>query len=138
MEHDLQIDRNIKAIIKNSGIHMESLNLQKQLKRVSTALNTLQRDDCTLGEVVHVWMDLINASELQPYLQIIKKRFDQCITPLHLVAYQAHPKYKGVDLTQEQNERISEWIGNINPCYNAPLLLLSIEDEGEYPKYMLK
>ena len=103
----------------------------------SYAPSETTKDDCTLGEVVHVWIKLLQAPVLEPYKQIIIKRFNQCITPLHLVAYQAHPLYKGVNLTGEQEEKAAEWIRGIDPEYVAPLLAFGIEDKEVYPKSML-
>ena len=137
IEHESELDKNIVAFIKNPAVHMEAMHLQKQLQILLNALNAMQRDDCTLGEVVHVWIQLLQAPVLEPYNQIIKKRFNQCITTLHLVAYQAHPLYKGVNLTAEQEEKAAKWIRGINLEYEAPLLAFAIEDEEVYPKSIL-
>ena len=67
MEKDSELEKNRVAIIKNAAVHMEAICLQKQLKIVSEVLNTMQWDDCTLGEVVHVWIKLLQAPVLEPY-----------------------------------------------------------------------
>jgi hypothetical protein len=110
LEHESSIEKNIVAIMKNVSIHMEAMHLQQQLRIVSKALDTMQRDDCTLGDAVKVWLDLLDAHVLEPYKEVIQKIFKQCVTPLHLVAYQAHPKYRGFNLIEEQDKVAAEWL----------------------------
>ena len=116
---------------------METIHLQQQLKLVSTVLDRMQSDHCTLGDAVHNWIELTQAAPLLPYKGIIEKRYHQCITPAHLVAYQAHPKYKGAQLTQQQEDEASDWLNQMNPDYVPCLLALAIDDTDVYPKSML-
>lgn len=134
-EHPDDIDKNIKSTVENAGIQMESMHLSQQLKIVSAALNKFQEDSCTLGECVHVWFELKEANVLQSYKGIIEKRFQQCVTPAHLVAYQAHPKYKGKKLSSSQEG--AEWLSKINEDFLPPLLGFSIGDEQMYPKSLM-
>jgi len=136
-EHPDEIDKNIISTVRNASIQMETMNLIQQLKLVSIALNTFQSDHCTLGESVKVWLDLQEAPVLQPFQELIKKRFQQCVTPIHFVAYQAHPKYKGKQLSINQENVATVWLTSINENFVAPLMALSIEDEAAYPKSML-
>ena len=94
MKHQEEVDRNIKAIMNNSSIQMD----------------TLQSDHCTHGDAVHVWLDMLDTHVLQPYKEVIEKQCKQCITPLHLVVYQAHSKYKGAKLSMEQDKQANDWI----------------------------
>ena len=132
-----EIPLNIFGILNNAGLHMEAMNLSKQLKLVSSTLDRFQKDDCTLGEAVHAWYKLLEAPVLQAYNDVLKKRFKQCVTPAHLVAYQGNPKYKGLKLTSEEENSATEWLMNINDDFITPLLSLSISCETSYPKYML-
>ena len=91
MEHESELYKNIVAIIKNAAVHMEAMNLQKWLKIVLDALNAMQRTALW----VRLCMFGYNCSKLEPYNQIIRNIFNQCITPLHLVAFQKHPLYEG-------------------------------------------
>lgn len=116
---------------------MEAMHLQQQLLIVSKSLNIMQGDDCTLGDVVHVWLGLLEAPILQPYKDVIQKRFNQCITPLHLVAYQWHPKYRGVNLNADQDENASQWLHNVDPTYLTSLLSFNIDDTTLYPKSLM-
>ena len=93
-DHSDEIKLNMYRIINKPSLHMDAIHLSKQLKLVSCALNKFQRDDCTLGDTVHIWYKLLEAPVLQPYKTILDKRFNQCVTSAHLVAYQGHPKYK--------------------------------------------
>ena len=73
-------------------------------------MDTLQSDHCTHGDAVHVWLDMLDTHVLQPYKEVIEKQCKQCITPLHLVVYQAHSKYKGAKLSMEQDKQANDWI----------------------------
>ena len=45
-----------------------------------------------------------------------------------MVAYLAHPKYKGEKLTSAEEERAIEWLKNIDNGYVIPLMTLQISD----------
>ena len=59
------------------------------------------------------------------------------MTSIHFVAYQVHPKYKGKQLSINQENVATVWLTSINENFVAPLMALSIEDEAAYPKSML-
>lgn len=73
--------------------------------------------------VIQIMCELLEAPVLQPYKVIIEKRYNQCVTPTHFVAYQGHPKYEGAKLTVQQEE-LSDWLANINDNFLPPLLAL--------------
>ena len=68
--------------------------------------------------------DVKEALVLQPYRDQIEKRFEQCVTAAHLVAYQGHPKYKGQKLSKKQEEAAAEWLSKVNEDF-LPLLAYS-------------
>ena len=134
-----EVDRNIFKIINNAAIHIESMHLQKQLKVVSKCLNIMQKDNCNIGDAVHAWLELMKSPVLDPYKSVVKKRFNQCITPLHLVAYQVHPKYKGEGLSQEQDQAAANWLKEIGKEALIPVILsLSINDNETFPSTLLE
>ena len=89
---------------------MVSVHFQQQLLLESSALDNFQKDSCCFAGV------------LLPYKNATQKRYNQCITPAHIVAYLAHPKYKDEKLTSAEEELALEWLKNIEDDYVIPLL----------------
>lgn len=138
IEHKSVIEKEIIQIMNNAGLYMEAVHLQQQLRLVSSALDSFQKDGCCLGEVAHIWHKLLEADVLLPYKDAIQKRYGQCITPAHMVAYLAHPKYKGEKLTSAEEEIALDWLKSIDDGYTIPLMTLQILDNDYYPKSMFK
>ena len=74
----------------------------------------------------------MEADILLPYKIAIQKRYNQYITPAHMVAYLAHPKHKGEKLTSAEEEIALEWLKNIDDGYVIPLMTMQISD-NDYP-----
>ena len=53
-----------------------------------------------------------------------------------MVAYLAHPKYKGEKITNAEEELPLEWLKNIDDGYVTPLMILQKSDNDYYPKSM--
>ena len=90
----------------------------------------MQKDNCNLGDAVHAWLELMKSPVLDPYKSVIKKRFNQCITPLHFVAYRVHPKYKEEGLSEEQNEAAANWLKEIGKETLIPVILSLSNDRN--------
>ena len=48
---------------------------------------------------------------------LCKKKYNQCITPAHMVAYLAYPKYKGEKLASAEEKLALECLKNIDDGY---------------------
>ena len=134
-EHSDEIDPDVAKLIDNIAIYRNAKSLLDQLKLVAIALDKLQADACSLGDGVHIWLELAAAEELKPYRDVIMKRFSQWLTPAHMVAYMSHPKHKGRGLTSQQEETAQQWLAQKNPQFLPPLLMMQIQDE-RLPKTM--
>jgi len=49
-------------------------------------------------------LKLLNEEEIEPYRNILEKRFSEAITPAHLLAYMLHPQYDNTRLSKKQEE----------------------------------
>lgn len=58
----------------------------------------LQADSTRLADAVHIWLSLLNNSDLQHHHQSIKDRFEKAMKPVHYLAYMTDPRYLGKKL----------------------------------------
>lgn len=52
------IEASVSAKVNNVNLKQNAQDYLKKLKTVSVSLDKVQRDDCTIGEAVEVWLDL--------------------------------------------------------------------------------
>lgn len=82
------------------------------LKPLSVCLDRLQSDTATIADSVKEWLIILENQSLNkmPYLHILEKRFSQCVTPAHFLAFMLHPKYNENGLTVDQREKARVWV----------------------------
>lgn len=132
-DHESDIDKNITKKINDVSIYKEAKSLYKQLKPIAAALDNLQSEEASISTACCEWLKLVNNNELQPYADILKFRFEQAITPAHILAYLLDPKYMGEGLTAPQQESTRIWLLELNPAY-LPLVISFQAEEDPFPK----
>ncbi|XP_039313531.1 uncharacterized protein LOC120356871 isoform X1 [Solenopsis invicta] len=111
--HEESIEKNIIDIIQNIGLMKEVKSLITQLKPIRAALNKLQSENATLSDTLTEFLKLKELSTndvLLPYNDLIKKRFDDCITPAHIIGFLLNPKNLDLQLDSELEEAGRTWL----------------------------
>jgi len=76
---------------------------------------------------------LLNEEEVEPYKNILEKRFSETITPAHLLAYMLHPQYDNTRLSKKQEEIARNYAAELSPDFLP--LIISFQAEAEpFPK----
>ena len=127
-EHRQKIDANIKSKVTNLGIK-RSAELLDRLLPIATALDKLQSDKATIGNAVGVWKNLeIDIHETfkessQPHLfRRIKARYEQVITPAHLLSNLVDPKKKAKALSDNEKDATMDYGNTKCPTIIATLM----------------
>ncbi|CAL1671557.1 unnamed protein product [Lasius platythorax] len=138
LEQDNEFNDSISNILNDMAIYSESVYLEEQLSIVASALNILQRESTSISEAVDVWSKLLKEEVLKSYKIFFQKRFNQAITPVHLLAHIMDPKYNREHLSTEQEDIAEEWISNNYPEYLPGIMAFKIKDDEFFPKTMLQ
>lgn len=121
-EYKDDIDPTISNKIKNIGILVTAEDLCEQLRPISQALTRAQSDSFTIADATDCYISLLADPVLQPHLDKIHKRFEECILPFHFAAYLLHPKYQGKALTPAQKEAAFVFIQERDPEFLATVI----------------
>lgn len=99
-------------------------------------MDRLQSDTATIADSVKEWLILLENQNLNkmPYLPILEKRFSQCVTPAHFLAYMLHPKYNGNGLTVDQREKARVWVTEDISNEFLPFIIQFEIQSDVYPK----
>jgi uncharacterized protein YuzB (UPF0349 family) len=144
-EHRDAIEGDIQNKVRNMGIKRNAEDLLKRLKPIAIALDSIQRDNCTIAKAVEIWKRLEKELEDAKILdrntkRIFKLRYNQAITPAHCLAYLVSPTliFSDKKLTAEEKEAalkfasetytdtqflptVIKFIGRVNPFNDGPL-----------------
>lgn len=94
-DHRNEIDAVVREKISNIYLKRSAEDYLAILKPISVAIDRLQRTDATLSDVVQEFKILESAFEETDFtlsqIQKFKHRYEQCITPYHLLAYLLDP-----------------------------------------------
>ncbi|EZA58500.1 hypothetical protein X777_01096 [Ooceraea biroi] len=137
LEQD-NFDDSISNILNDMAIYSESVYLEKQLSIVTSALNILQRESTSISEAVDVWSNLLKEEVWKSYKSFFQKRFNQAITPVHLLAHMMDLKYNREHLSTEQEDIAEEWISNNCPEYLPGVMVFKIKDEDVFRRQCCK
>jgi hypothetical protein len=98
------VDAVIKKLVQNVTLKRNTGDLLKLLKPISLALDSTQKDTCSISDAVDIWKklerelnDLGNLSS--GIMTSVGERRNSALTPAHLLAYLLHPKFAGCGLT---------------------------------------
>ena len=120
-ENRNEIDHNISSLVSNLGIKRSAEELLQRLKPIAVALDCVQQDSCSIAEAVEIWKKLeieLALDNIRDAKKKFKKRYDQALTPSHLLANIIHPKYRGKTLTNAEYKTAME---HASTKYNAIL-----------------
>lgn len=94
-EHKNDIDAIVREFFLNIHLKRSAEDYLAILKPISVAIDRLQRTDATLSDVVQEFKNLESAFEETNFtlsqIQKFRHRYEQCITPYHLLAYLLDP-----------------------------------------------
>lgn len=117
---------NRSAINSNIGVKVNDVNLKqnaqdymKTLKAVSVSLDKVQRDDCTIGEAVEVWLDLqdfLKCNRPNPgELAHFTKWYTTAMTNAHFLANIMDPRFQGERINEEEYDAAMEYAAVYHP-----------------------
>ena len=87
------------------------------------ALDLLRGDQTSIVDVSEVWLELFDNQFLEETrMAKLQARFDQAMTPSHILAKIRHPRYMGQKLSAEQQETARQLLNTHHPT----LLLLTL------------
>lgn len=130
------IDKNIQNIISNVALFVDAKYLHSQLSLIARALDAVQRDCATLADATFEFIKLKKEECLQQYKEEIEKRYRECITPFHKLAYMLHHKYMGEDLDDDDLEQARAWAAeNCDKSFPfPPLITLFLLKQKPFPQ----
>lgn len=108
-EDSNQVEQRIANLVDNRGLYVQVKDQVAILDPIAAALDRSQADDCNIAEVCQLWLKLLKDSQQSNDLTTslkkkVANRFQDCITPIHLLANILHPRYLGAELNQKQEE----------------------------------
>lgn len=70
---------------------------------------------------------------MEPYKNILEKRFSEAVTPAHMLAYILHPQYDNTKLSKKQEETARNYAAELSPDFLP--IIISFQAEAEpFPK----
>ena len=121
-DHENEMDTGISRKINDIQIYRSAKHLIEQLTPIANAIDTCQSDATSLADATNTWFELSTNEKLSQHKEAVDKRMKQAITVEHLVAYKLHPKYRGQDLTAQQETEVHDYLFNHNVAHIATLI----------------
>lgn len=114
---------NRSAINPQVSVKVNDLNLKQnaqdyleKLKAVAVSLDKVQRDNCTIGEAVEVWLDLQDFLKCDPEkLTYFTKRYKVAMTNAHFLANIMDPRFRGERINEEEYDAAMEYAAVYHP-----------------------
>lgn len=107
-----KIDATVKSKVANLGLKRTAEDLHARLSPIAVALDKMQSDTTMLAEAVEIWKELGGNLMSMGNREVTKKfkaRYNQAITPAHLVANLIHPTYRGKSLIDDEKDTALEY-----------------------------
>ncbi|CAH2086229.1 unnamed protein product [Euphydryas editha] len=108
---DLTIARSVQNIELKENVEI----YLTKLKKISVALNRVQKEMCVISECTDIWKTLLSLEWSQEEQNKLIARYHTAMTPAHFAAYLLDPKYNGVALTEEEETLAMEFIESHGP-----------------------
>lgn len=123
-DHRAEIDNEISSKILNIGLKRNVEDMIAILKPIATAIDVVQKNNCSLSECVFAWkkleLELTKASNNKNISSSYKKRYEQSLTDAHFAAFILSPTViisnssnhdeEKIDLTEEEKTKALEFI----------------------------
>ncbi|CAI6351030.1 unnamed protein product [Macrosiphum euphorbiae] len=117
-ENRSAIENKILKLVHDVELKNNTETYLIKLKNISTALDITQKNSCTIGESVEVWLRLKTFFESEcddNDIQKFKNRFNMAMTPAHFLANLLHPQYRGLQLSEEQHDAAFNYANLYHP-----------------------
>ena len=145
---DNTIPVNVGRIIDDRQLKRLAGDWLDMSKCFAVALDRLQSDNCSVGESIHIWLNLMKNEKLQQFQDEIKRRFDQYREPFMVIAYMMDPRYQEEWPEFLANEfsyledEADEWLDNkdTNGEMMEPYIKFKSKEKDSqlYPGYLFK
>ncbi|XP_074040538.1 uncharacterized protein [Leptinotarsa decemlineata] len=96
---DLTIVRNVQDVEFKENVE----NYLKKLKKITRALDLIQKDMCVPSDCTRIWKDSLSSDWLPEEADKLKAKFEAAMTPAHFAAYILDPNYNGEGLSEEED-----------------------------------
>lgn len=124
-----KISKDVHLKVMNLGLKREAESMLEIMKPVAVALDTIQKNNCSLGDVVEVWKNLKeklgNNSKISASFE---KRYNQAMSSAHYLANLVHPSYCGAKLKEAEKEEAIEYA---NSKFGAQFLILVLKHKAK-------
>mgnify|MGYP000117808826 CR=1 FL=1 len=129
------IDKVVQQQVSNLSLKRNVEDLISLLKPISSALDKVQRNNCTISESVSVWKELMKNFNDQTSRKKVEKRYNMAITPVHFLAYILDPKEKTteMDLTSEERNTALNFAGERYPGTSLLALIIKFQAKSSPP-----
>jgi hypothetical protein len=136
-DHPDKIDQAMAKKINNLGIYRNACDMIIQLDILERNMVALQKESLNLGEVFHIWKNMLADEKLAQHVEVIQRRFDMVIEDFHYLAYLTHPMYSKTDLCEpEDEEKAENWLRARDPNFLRYYLAYRLKDTDVFPKTM--
>ncbi|XP_011860419.1 PREDICTED: uncharacterized protein LOC105557715 [Vollenhovia emeryi] len=112
-ENRAAIDIKISTQVQNLDLKSNIQNIVLKLRKIAVALDKIQAETCTIGEVTQIWLnlseDIKEETFTQQEIQCFQNRFNMAITPPHYLANLLDHRFRGQKLSQDQLEEALEY-----------------------------
>jgi len=136
-DHPEKIEPAMANKINNLGIYRNACDMIIQLDVLEKNMVALQKEALNLGEVLHIWKNMLANENLASHFEAIRRRFDMVIEDFHYLVYLTHPKYRTIDICESGDEEKAEnWLRAKNPDFLRYYLAYRLKDTDVFPKTM--
>lgn len=138
-ENRISIDTEIYAKIQNLDLKNKVEKYLIKLQKISSALDKVQIETCTIAEATEIWIDLLQNVEKENFtifeIDCFKTRFNMAMTPFHYLANLLDHHYRGKKLSQNQVEEALEYAAAYHP-EAMPFIILYQAQSSPFRKYL--
>eukprot|EP00102_Acyrthosiphon_pisum_P018457 XP_008190223.1 PREDICTED: uncharacterized protein LOC100569569 isoform X2 [Acyrthosiphon pisum] len=129
-ENRSAIENKILKLVHDVELKNNTETYLIKLKNISTALDITQKNSCTIGESVEVWLRLKTFFESEcddNEIQKFQNRFNMAMTPAHFLANLLHPQYRGLKLNEEQHDAAFNYANLYHPNVVNEIILFQAQ-----------
>ena len=117
---NMKLPKAIESKITDVNLRGNGKELLSRLKPISVALDKLQRDNTKISDAVEIWKDLENElrdllHEREELSDRFRSRYNQAIQDSHIVSNMLDPRYLGARLSDDEYDRVINFVGNKFP-----------------------
>ena len=109
--------KHISQSVDNIGLLRDAETLLSQMNKFGSALDKFQSDNCSIGEAVKIWNDMLEDRALLQFRGAIEKRYKDALTSAHIIAYMTNPKFASEaesKLEERDIEAAEAWLQSID------------------------